>query len=252
MLGAAALTSLAAMRSGAGLVTVGVPQSLNTALHKKIASIIMTWPLQETKQRTLSFSSYSNIKKAFHKHNTLALGPGLSQNPSTRKLILKLIATAPVPMVIDADALNALSRDHSPLTRNHTPKVLTPHPGEMSLLTGLKKEFIEQNRSAVAKNFAKKFNCVLLLKGHRTVVASPGKIYINHTGNPGLATAGSGDVLTGMIAAFLAQGLSAFEAAKWGAYLHGKAGDRAAKKYSRPSLIASDVIEFIPEAMKKN
>ncbi|MDP8266733.1 MAG: NAD(P)H-hydrate dehydratase [Candidatus Aceula meridiana] len=251
MLGAGALSSLAAMRSGAGLVTLGVPQSLNIAAQKKISSVVMTWPLPETKEQSFSLASFQKIEKKLSKFQALTIGPGLSQNPSTQKLIRKIISELKIPMIIDADALNALSKNTSSLIKIKEMKILTPHLGEMARLTGLSKKHIEANKLKVAKNFAKKYHCILLLKGHRTVVVAPdGKIYVNKTGNVGLATAGSGDVLTGIIAAFLAQGLSGFNAARWGAYVHGKAGDIAAKEKGRASLIATDIIENISAVLK--
>lgn len=250
-LGAAALSSLAAMRSGAGLVTLGIPQSLNSAVQKKISAVIMTLPLKETKERTLSYDSYAQIKKRISDFNVIALGPGLSRNPSTQKLILKIIREISKPLVIDADALNALAKNPAALSRKKGEVILTPHPGEMSRLTGLSKNVIQKNRLSVAHNFAVKYNCILLLKGDQTVVASSKeKIYINKTGNAGMATAGSGDVLTGMIAAFWGQGLPAFDAAKLACYIHGKAGDLAARKKSRTSLIATDIIDQIPQIFK--
>jgi len=251
MIGAATLTSLAAMRSGAGLVTVGIPESLNNVVQKKISSVVMTWPLKETKEITLSLAAYPQITKRLDSFNALAIGPGLSTHSATQRLILKIIHHSKLPLVIDADALNALAKNLNLLKKNKGVKILTPHPGEMSRLTSLTKDFIEGNRQKIAKDFAKKHHCTILLKGHRTVVASPeGKTYINQTGNPGMATAGSGDVLTGIIAAFLGQGLSAFDAAKYGAYLHGLAGDLAAKKFSQTALIATDIIDHIPQAIK--
>ena len=252
MLGAAALTALAAIRSGAGLVTLGVPESLNTAAQKKVSNAVMTLPLKETSAQTLALGALKTIRDSRASYDAIAVGPGLSRHPATQHLILKIIETSPVPLVIDADALNALSRSLDSLTKTATLKILTPHPGEMSRLTKRGKDFIEANRRAVACSFAQKYRCVLLLKGHNTVVAAPGKkVYINTTGNPGMATAGSGDVLTGMIAAFLAQGLSGFNAAKHGAYLHGKAGDLAAKAKTRLAMIAPDIIDCIPAAVKK-
>jgi NAD(P)H-hydrate epimerase len=253
MLGAAALTALSAMRSGCGLVTVGVSQSLNLTLQKKISNVVMSWPLDETKEATLSERAFEKIQSRYSKFSAIAMGPGLSVHPSTVKLILNIIKTSTIPLVIDADALNALSGNLDVFLKNKSvSKILTPHPGEMSRLTGMTKDAIEKNRMSAAKEFAKKNNVVLLLKGHHTVVASvEGKVYINKTGNPGMATAGSGDVLTGMIAAFLAQGLSAFDAAKWGAYLHGKAGDLAAKEVGKPALIASDIIDSIPRVLSR-
>jgi len=252
MLGAAALTSLAAIRSGAGLVTLGIPKSLNAAAHKKISNTIMTYPLNETSSQTLAFSCFKQIKNSYSAYNAIAIGPGLSNNASTQRLILKIIETSPLPLVIDADALNALCGSLKSLAKTKTIKILTPHPGEMSRLIKQPKPAIEANRNKVASAFAQKHNCILLLKGSETVVAaSKNKIYINRTGNAGMATAGSGDVLTGMIAAFIVQGLSGFDAAKYGAYLHGKAGDLAAKAKTRTAMIASDIIEYIPSAIKR-
>lgn len=249
MMGAGALASLAAMRAGAGLVTLGVPRSLNSVAQKKISPVIMTWPLPETREQTLAPDAFSKITKRISSFHVLAIGPGLSSHPQTQKLILKIISDIPIPMVIDADALNALSLNINVLKKSRGVKILTPHTGEMARLIKMKKETVAQNRQPVAVDFAHRFNCTLLLKGHKTVVASPdGKVYLNTTGNAGMATAGSGDVLTGMIAAFLAQGLSAFDAAKFGAYLHGTAGDIAQKKKTAASLIATDIIDHIPSA----
>lgn len=251
MLGAAALASLSAIRSGAGLVTLGIPKSLNSAAQKKISNTIMTLPLKETRAQTLSSAVFKDIKDSYLSYNAIAIGPGLSQNPSTQRLILRIIETSPVPLIIDADALNALSQSLNSLTKTKTPKILTPHPGEMSRLTKKKKKFIEENRRDAASFFAQRYQCTLLLKGAKTIVATPGKnLYVNASGNAGMATAGSGDVLTGMIAAFAAQGLSGFDAAKYGAYLHGMAGDLAAKEKTRLSMIASDIIDYIPKAIK--
>ena len=251
MVGAAALTALSAMRSGAGLVTLGIPKSLNSVVQKKISAVVMTLSLSETSEQTIAMAAYSQIQKKLSSFDVIALGPGLSTNKSTQQFIRKTIGQASKPLVIDADGLRAISTNLSILKKNKETKILTPHPGEMSFLTGLKKSYIENNRNAVARKFAKQHNCILLLKGHNTLVASAsGRTYINKTGNPGMATAGSGDVLTGMIAAFLAQGLSGFDATKYAAYFHGRAGDLAARKRSRLSMIATDIIDNIPEALQ--
>jgi ADP-dependent NAD(P)H-hydrate dehydratase / NAD(P)H-hydrate epimerase len=250
-LGAAALSSLAAMRAGAGLVTVGVPRSLNAALQKKISPVIMTLPLEETKEGTLAITAFKTIQKHLNQFDVIALGPGLTTHPSTSRLIIKIISTFAKPFVIDADGLNIVSQKPEILSLTSTPKILTPHPGEMARLTKLTKSTIEGNRNQTASGFAKKYHCTLLLKGPKTVVASSeGKIYINTTGNPGMAKAGSGDVLTGIIAAFRAQGLDDFTAATLGAYVHGLAGDLAAKTKTRLSMIATDTIDNIPQAVK--
>ena len=139
MLGAAALAGLSAMRAGAGLVTLGIPQGLNATVQKKISSVIMTWPLKETPQQTISLEAYAQLKKSLKSYQALAIGPGLSQNANTRKFILKIIGSAAQPIVIDADALNALAGNLKVLTKTAAPKILTPHPGEMARLTGWKK-----------------------------------------------------------------------------------------------------------------
>ena len=252
MLGAAALTGLAAMRSGAGLTTIGVPQSLNLILQKKISNVIMTWPLPETLEKSFSLKAYKEVEKTFLKYDAYAIGPGIGKNNETSRFVLNMIERCPRPLVIDADALNILAANKETLRKAKGPRILTPHPGEMARLTGFTKIYIEENRKTVAKNFAKQFGVYILLKGNETVVADPlGKVFINRVGNAGMATAGSGDVLTGIIAAFLAQGLNPFEAAQWGAHVHGLAGDIAAGQKSKISLIASDIIEYLPLVFKK-
>ncbi|MEK6567691.1 MAG: NAD(P)H-hydrate dehydratase, partial [Candidatus Omnitrophota bacterium] len=228
--GAAVLCANSAMRSGAGLVTLGVPEGLYSIIAKKAYPEVMVRPLAETKARTLSLKAYPAIMSLTQKADLLAIGPGLSQNPQTQKLIRRIISNIHKPMVIDADALNALSGNLEILRINPNLKILTPHPGEFSRLSGAPRAYIEKNRETLAKKFAYDYNIILVLKGHNTVVASPDKLYINKTGNPGMATAGSGDVLSGIISALLGQGLSGWTAAKTGAYLHGLAGDIAAKE----------------------
>ncbi len=251
MLGAAALTGGAALRSGCGMATIGIPRELNSVIQKKIPNEIMTLPLPQTKEGTIALSAFRQIQNSIDKYTVIAIGPGLSLNTQTQKFICKIIEKSPIPIIIDADALNALSQKPDKLLQSKTSKVLTPHPGEMSRLTKLSKKYIEENRKKVAMDFAKKYHCALLLKGHHTFVADHrGNTYLNKTGNNGMATAGSGDVLTGIIAALLAQNLTAFEAAKYGAYLHGTAGDIAAKKKGKLSLIASDITDHISDVFK--
>jgi len=253
MLGAAALSTLAAMRSGAGLVTLGLPRSLNNIAQKKISHVVMTLPLPETNEHTISQAAFQVVQKYFDRYSAIAIGPGLTTHPGTKKFIHQVIVSSPVPLVIDADALNTLVGHCDLLDKNPTQKILTPHPGEWSRLIHQSKRKIEDNRQRCVKDFIQKYpSCTLLLKGHRTLVCQKGKkTYLNTTGNAGMATAGSGDVLTGMIAAFLAQGLESFEAAKWGAHLHGLAGDLALKRIPAASLIATDLIEYLPTAIQK-
>ncbi len=246
MLGAAALCSLSAMRCGAGMVSAGVARSLNLTLQKKISNVVMTVSLPETTQGTISLKAFDVLKRIYSKFNAIALGPGLGLNHSTCAFVYKIVEHYPGPMVIDADALNTLAANLRCLAKAKGPRILTPHVGEMSRLIGKSAKYIEENRKTVAREFTHQYHCVLVLKGHHTIIAAPSKIIINPTGNVGMATAGSGDVLTGMIAAFLAQGIEAFEAARWGVYDHGKAGDLAVRQGSKTSLIASDIIEQIP------
>ncbi|MCA9399212.1 MAG: NAD(P)H-hydrate dehydratase [Candidatus Omnitrophica bacterium] len=252
MLGAGALTALAAMRSGAGLTSIGIPKSLNAVMQKKAPNVVMTVSLPETREQTLAPSAVKTILTLSGQYDVLALGPGLSKNKGTQQLIKNVISQSKIPLVIDADGLNAVAASPQVLLKTKTSKILTPHPGEMARLAGTTKSLVEKKRRQTAVEFARKYQCVLLLKGPATlVVSSDGQVYTNRTGNAGMATAGSGDVLTGMITAFLAQGLSPFDAAKYGAYLHGVAGDLAARDKTKMAMIASDIIEYIPKAVKK-
>jgi len=253
--GAAVLCCYAAMRAGAGLVTLGIPKSLARAIIKIKPKEVMTFPLPETSDGTLSLGGYKKIKDFVKNSDVLVVGPGLAQNKSTQGLVRKAISKIDKPMVIDADGLNALVGHlemlHVARCTLHA-KILTPHPGEMARLMGISIKKVQANRKEIAKKFAKDFKVTVVLKGYNTAVADhKGNLYINKTGNPGMATAGSGDVLTGMIAAFLGQGLNAFEASKYAVYLHGLAGDLAAKEKTQIGMIASDIIDKIPEAIKQ-
>jgi len=248
--GAALLCAEAAMRAGAGLVTVGLPESLSLALIKRKPKEVMILPLPETKQGNLSLKALNKIINFLKDINVVVIGPGLGQEKSTQSLIRKLVSKITVPVVIDADGLNALTLNLELLKPN---MILTPHPGEMSRLSGKSVKEIQGNRLEVTRSFAKAHKVTLVLKGHNTVVSDfSGHTYVNRGGNPGMATAGAGDVLSGIIAAFLGQGLDLFKAAKFGVYLHGLAGDLAAKEKTQLSLIASDIIDKLPQAIKKS
>jgi len=253
--GAAVLCSAAAMRSGAGLVTLGIPEGINRAIIKIKPKEVMTLPLPETKQGTLSLKGYNKVNNFIKEINILAIGPGLTQNKSTQSLVRKVIANTDKLTVIDADGLNALVGHLNilmALSVGSRQLILTPHPGEMAKLLGVCVKKVQDNREEIAKKFARDYKVTMVLKGHHTVVAdNNGQLHINKTGNPGMATAGSGDVLTGMIAAFLGQSLNSFDAAKFAVYLHGLAGDLAAKEKTEMGMIASDIIDKIPEAIKK-
>ena len=251
--GAALLCSSAAMRAGAGLVTLGIPQGLINAIIKVKPPEVILEPLAQTHQPTISLKAYSQIKALLKKIDVLIIGPGLSQNKSTQELIRRIIKDIDSPTIIDADGINALCGNLNLLIKNKKRRdtILTPHPGEMSRLSGKSVKEIQSNRKEIAYKFAKDYKVTIVLKGHHTVVADYQRdLYVNKTGNPGMATAGSGDVLSGMIAAFLAQGLAGFEAAKYAVYLHGLAGDLAAKEKTQLGMVASDIIDKIPEAIK--
>jgi len=248
--GAAVLCAQACLRAGAGLVTLGIPQSLNNVFIKIKPTEAMTLPLPETEEITLSSKAFGKVREFAKKIDVLVIGPGLSQNKSTQSLIRKLVSCADKPLVIDADGLNALAGYLSVLP-NKVPVILTPHPGEMARLLDVRISQVQKDRKKVAKDFVNRYNIILVLKGHQTLVVEKNReLFINKTGNPGMAKAGSGDVLTGIIAAFLAQGLNGFDAAKYAVYLHGLAGDLAAKEKSQLAMIASDIIDKIPKAIK--
>jgi NAD(P)H-hydrate epimerase len=244
--GAAAMTAMAAMRSGAGLVTVGVPKSLNPAIEPMILEA-MTCPLPENTEGFLSELSFDAIIHNLVGKKCLAIGPGLGTDSSTKKLVTKLLRSSHLPVILDADALNLLAGETRLLKKLGIPVILTPHPGEMSRLTGKKISEIQEGRIACAREFAVEFNLHLVLKGAGTVIAHPdGSLFINPTGNSGMASGGMGDILTGIIAGFVAQGYPAEEAARIAVYLHGTAGDRLAESMGPFGFLASDILNSIP------
>ncbi len=242
----------AALRSGAGLVTIGIPCGINAAVIKNKAREVMTLPLPQTCAGTLSLRAFAKISLFLKNTGVLVIGPGLGEHKSTYALVRKILQSTDLPLVIDADGLNALNQ-HLVLLKKHRGQViLTPHLKEMSRLFGITVEFIKKSRKLVAKKYAKYYNSIIVLKGHRTIVTDGARgFYINRTGNPGMATAGCGDVLSGMAGALLAQGLDAFSAAKYATYIHGLAGDLAALDKTQMGMIASDIIARIPDALKK-
>ena len=249
--GACVMTAMAVLRSGAGLVTVGIPKSLTLPLAKRLTEA-MTLPLPETKQGTLARSAARPVLKFLAKEDVLAIGPGLSLNRDAQAAIRKVVLFSKKPMVIDADGLNAFRGKSYLFKKLKAPAILTPHAGEFVRLFGGKIPKTPLERKRRAAQISRKYRVVLVLKGHGTVVASPnGKVYVNRTGNPGMATGGSGDVLTGIIAAMLAQGLDLFRAACFGVFVHGYAGDLACREKGEISLIAGDIIAALPAAFQK-
>ena len=256
MTGAAYLCCKAALRSGSGIVTLGIPKSLNFVMETKL-TCVMTHPLPETKALTLSNRGREEILKLCERHDVVALGPGLSQQPETKKLILWLIKTIDRSIVIDADGINALTGKLHILYNIKKNVVLTPHPGEMSRLINLDSaKDVQKKRLNIATQFVKSIHkqlgkgkdFILVLKGDKTIVADYNKVYINRTGNPGMATAGAGDVLTGIIVSLIGQGFNVFDASQLGVHIHGLAGDMASKKKGEVSMIASDILDFLPDA----
>jgi ADP-dependent NAD(P)H-hydrate dehydratase / NAD(P)H-hydrate epimerase len=249
--GAAALAAKAALRIGAGLVTVGVPASVNDVLEGKLLEA-MTVPLPDTKARTLGRAGFDRILGFIQARTAIAIGPGLSTNPETVEVVQSLIKHLDRPSVLDADALNALASRASLLTECKTPPILTPHPGEMARLeVGATSQSVNADRLGTARRFARERGVFVVLKGARTVVARPdGLLMVCPTGNPGMATAGTGDVLTGMLVGLLAQGVPSWEAACAATYLHGAAGDLAAGRLGYAGMIAGDLIEQIPYAIQ--
>ena len=248
--GAAAMTAMAALRCGAGLVTLGVLQSLNPILEAQLIEA-MTLPLAESPQGSLSTQAFDAIRLAAEGKQCVALGPGLGTAPQTRDLVRRMIQELDLPMVIDADGLNNLAGSTACLEGRRAPTVLTPHPGEMARLTKRSVPQIQADRVSAARDMATRLGVHLVLKGARTVVAAPdGQIWINATGNPGMASGGMGDVLTGLIAGLMAQGCGPAEASQAGVYLHGLAADILAADAPR-GYLATEVMHAIPRTIER-
>jgi NAD(P)H-hydrate epimerase len=249
--GAAGLTGLAALRAGAGLVTLAVPESCHQALEFNPLET-MTVALPETKSGCVSTKAVDVIMETLKGKNALAIGPGLSTDKETVRLLETLLPQVECPLIIDADGINALGKSGKLIDQIRAETVLTPHPKEMSRLSGWSVQDILNQRIERAGEYAQEHNITLLLKGARTVVAfADGTVLINPTGNPGMATAGSGDVLTGLIAGLISQGLSVPSATSAGAFIHGMAGDIYAEANHLIPLIASDLLDKVPEAIKR-
>ncbi len=247
--GAAALSASAALRTGAGLVTIACPKGINNILQRTVREA-MTIPLPHSPEGGLSLEAEKGILTALPRFDAVALGPGLGEEPQTAELVRRMIRRIDLPLVLDADGLNAIGSKSGLLAERSAPTILTPHPGEMGRMIGKKSTDVQRDRLGVAARFSKERGVILVLKGAHSIVASPdGVLAVNPTGNPGMATAGTGDVLTGMIGALLAQGLAAREAAIAGVYLHGIAGDLAARRRGKIGMIAGDLVEEIPTAL---
>ncbi len=250
--GAAALCANAAMRSGTGLVSLAVAQSLNSCLEPMVIEP-MTCPVPEKKKGLLTRDSLNLIRDLAKDKQAMALGPGIGTDKSTRDLVLELIQQNTIPTVADADAINCLAGHLPVLKKKKAPVILTPHPGEMARLCSLDTADIQADRIHIASQFAADHNVILVLKGARTVVAFPdGRSFINPTGNPGMASGGMGDVLTGIIAGFCAQGFTPENAALAGVYIHGLCADILAQQTGGFGFVASDMVRMIPAAIHQH
>ncbi len=249
MSGAATLSAEASIRTGSGLTLVGVPQSINPILEIRLAESI-TQSLPENKHGFMSVDGFSQILERFDWADAVAFGPGIGQDQTTADLLEKILQHIKKPLVIDADGLNLLANNPHMLKILPHDTVLTPHPGEFARLTGLTTKKINANRIELTRKYANKWGVAILLKGAPTITALPNRsVFVNSTGNPGMATGGSGDVLTGIIVSLAAQGVPIHTAAWMGAYIHGKAGDSVAEKKGQAGMIASDIINALPETI---
>jgi NAD(P)H-hydrate epimerase len=246
--GAAHLAAMGALRSGAGLVTIATPRSCVPVIAA-MAPEYMTEPLEETEGGGIHELSLDSVLAM--PADVLAIGPGLGRDQSTQRFVQRLVERSGVPLVLDADALNAFEAEPDRLVgRDGVDVIVTPHPGEMARLIGLPVDAVQGSRVDVARDFAMSHRVHVILKGHRTVIATPeGKVFINLTGNPGMATGGTGDVLTGMVAAWFAQLLDAEAACKLAVYLHGLAGDLAEADEGEVSLTAGDLLLRVSDAI---
>jgi hydroxyethylthiazole kinase-like uncharacterized protein yjeF len=246
--GAAHLTAVGALRSGAGLVTIATPRSCLPVIAA-MAPEYMTEPLEETAAGTIDYGALDRVLDL--KADIIAVGPGLGQSPGTSAFVHALLERSGVPLVLDADALNAFAADPERLVgRDEVAVVITPHPGEMARLLHTTIEDVQRDRLGAARSFAAAHRVHVVLKGHRTVIAAPdGRTFVNLTGNSGMATGGTGDLLTGMVAAWFAQLLDAEAACKLAVYVHGTAGDLAEADEGEVSLVAGDVASRIGDAL---
>jgi NAD(P)H-hydrate epimerase len=235
---------------GAGLVTLAIPKSLNAIMEMKLTEV-MTEPLPETPKQTLSLRAFSSIVRLCENKKAVIMGPGVGTFKETLTLMVKLLRALDIPVILDADGLTALTSQSKVLPISNRSLILTPHPGEMARLIRSSSKEVQEDRIGISRSFSQSNHLYLVLKGHRTLIATPkGEVFINPTGNPGMASGGTGDVLTGMIGGLLCQGLDILQSLQVGVYLHGLAGDLMARQLGEKSLIATDIIQKIPELLQ--
>jgi hydroxyethylthiazole kinase-like uncharacterized protein yjeF len=249
--GAGVLASLAALRSGAGLVSLALPHSLNPAMEAKLTEV-MTIPLPEAEEGVLGAEAAKRVMEWLGGKSALILGPGIGTHPETVRCVHEVLRQVRIPVVLDADGLNALAMDSGGIGAIHAPLILTPHPGELARLRHATTAEVQADRLTAAQETAQAYDAVVVLKGAHTIVAEPGgALFINLTGNPGMATAGSGDVLSGVVGALLGQGYAPSMAARIAVHIHGLAGDLAAAALGERSLIAGDLVDMLPHAFQQ-
>lgn len=241
--GAAALAAMGTLRSGAGLTFLGVPQSIYAIEAVKLTEPIV-FPLPE-RDGKLSADAVADILERLPKMDAVLIGCGLGQSEGTFAVVKAVLEKAECPVVLDADGINVLASHKDILRERHYPTILTPHTGEFAWLQPQGK----QDRISSAVDFAQEYGCILLLKGHRTVITDGEECYVNNTGNPGMAVGGSGDVLAGMIVSLLGQGIAPLKATACGAWLHGAAGDICAEKIGQYGMLPSDMLEVLPRLL---
>lgn len=249
MSGAACLAGLGALRGGAGLVYLGVPAGI-VPIVAGMEPSYLTIPLPEDADGRLGLLAQDQLESKLSSYDAVAIGPGWGQSSELTAFCRWLLKSAELPVVVDADGLNALAQILEVLKEGPVPRILTPHPGEFARLINQSVSDVQSRREELAVRFADTHDVVLVLKGHRTVVTDGSRIYINPTGNSGMATGGTGDVLTGLVTALLGQKMQPFDAAQLGVYLHGLAGDLAAEDLSKPGLISSDLPHYLARAWK--
>ncbi len=246
--GAAAMAARAALKAGAGFVRLAAPRGIIDSLEATLLEVVKI-PLEQTDAETISPAAIEDLKLFLKSSTAIVVGPGITTNPETAVFIKRLLTQIRVPCIIDADAINIIAQSPEIAKKIHAPVIMTPHPGELARLIKSTPQMINRNRFDIAAECARKFNCVLVLKGAPTLIAAPdGKTYVNTTGNSGLASAGSGDVLVGLISGLVAQKQSLLHAAVTGVFMHGLAADLAMKESSEYTLTAADLIEYTPRA----
>lgn len=251
MAGAAILTTKAALRSGLGMARLYVPDSINHIMKTAVPELI-TIPFQELRKGVIGINHIDTILKDAPDSDVFTIGPGCGISFELEEIVKNIIEKVPSPIILDADALNVLAKDVSVLNLKTSPIIITPHMGEMSRLTGKPLDEIIDNPVSTARDFAIEWQVYVVLKSARTVVATPeGKVYVNINGNSGMSTAGTGDVLTGIITGMVGQGLSPLNAAIVGVFIHGMTGDRVAERLGEHGLLAGDLVEALPYTLKE-